>query len=270
MAYQPRVIVCGIYGIFNTVTGKCYIGSSVQIIQRYKHGHLSRLRRNCHHSIKLQRSFNKHGENAFRLCILVVCGRDELEAEENRLITLWDAFHNGYNGRPDAEACRGGTVSPETRKKISDKLKGRTIPKDVCVRMGESRRGIKHTDEARRNMSEARKGWVPSDETRAKWSEQRSGRVITEETRKRMCEASPHRKLPPDHAEKLAIAGRKAATGRQQSDEEKLKRANSIRATIAAKRLDPSYVHPNKNRTKSEETKQKLRDAAERRRTTKS
>lgn len=53
---------CGVYRWFNTVNGKSYVGSSANINKR-KQEHLKGLTSNNHHSIKLQRAWNKYGEN---------------------------------------------------------------------------------------------------------------------------------------------------------------------------------------------------------------
>jgi hypothetical protein len=61
----------GIYEIRNLFTGDCYIGSSINLTQR-KNRHFKDLKNNCHHSIILQRSFNKHGAEFFRFNVLEV------------------------------------------------------------------------------------------------------------------------------------------------------------------------------------------------------
>lgn len=54
----------GIYVIVNKKSGRSYIGSSINIEKRWK-THLRHLRKNTHHNIFLQRSFNKYGEIHF-------------------------------------------------------------------------------------------------------------------------------------------------------------------------------------------------------------
>lgn len=53
-------MVCGVYKILNTKTGKFYIGSSKDINKRFK-DHIRKLKNCVHHSAKLQNSCNKHG-----------------------------------------------------------------------------------------------------------------------------------------------------------------------------------------------------------------
>ena len=53
-------MVSGIYEIRNLITGDCYIGSSINLLQR-KRRHFEDLKNNKHHSIILQRACNKYG-----------------------------------------------------------------------------------------------------------------------------------------------------------------------------------------------------------------
>ena len=53
-----------IYEIKNKITGKRYIGSSKDYKVRWKR-HLNELLKDKHHCSYLQRSFNKHGSEAF-------------------------------------------------------------------------------------------------------------------------------------------------------------------------------------------------------------
>lgn len=59
----------GVYKILNTVTGDYYIGSSVSLYNRIC-SHYQNLRRKIHGNFKLQNSYNKYGENSFKVSIL--------------------------------------------------------------------------------------------------------------------------------------------------------------------------------------------------------
>jgi len=50
----------GIYQIKNTLNGKFYVGSAVNIKQRWS-THISSLNKNNHHSGHLQNAWNKYG-----------------------------------------------------------------------------------------------------------------------------------------------------------------------------------------------------------------
>src|SRR5712671_3867618 len=54
----------GIYKITCIANGKIYVGSSANLRIRWEQ-HCNDLRRKAHHSIHLQRAWNKYGENVF-------------------------------------------------------------------------------------------------------------------------------------------------------------------------------------------------------------
>lgn len=73
----------GIYRIVNLKTGRSYIGSARDLNER-KTNHFSQLRTNKHHSIILQRAYNKAlDKNIFEFQILELCLENDLIAREN-------------------------------------------------------------------------------------------------------------------------------------------------------------------------------------------
>lgn len=64
--------ISGIYRIKNIITEDFYIGSSKNIYKRWIQ-HKTQLKHNKHHSIILQRAWNKYGEKNFNLDILEEC-----------------------------------------------------------------------------------------------------------------------------------------------------------------------------------------------------
>lgn len=87
----------GIYSITNTKTGKRYVGSSKDIETRFK-SHMYGLRKKEHHSIKLQRSYNKYkNESIFHIEVLEETTEKQLLKREQYYIDLYDSFYNGYN-----------------------------------------------------------------------------------------------------------------------------------------------------------------------------
>ena len=63
-------VKAGIYKITCTENQKCYIGSSINILDRFR-CHIANLRKGNHHSVYMQNSFNKYGEECFKFEILV-------------------------------------------------------------------------------------------------------------------------------------------------------------------------------------------------------
>jgi len=88
----------GIYQIRNVLNGKIYIGSSVSLSDR-KNNHFAMLRSGKHKNVKLQYSFNKHGESAFVFEVLETIHREseKFSREQYYLDTLKPFGENGYN-----------------------------------------------------------------------------------------------------------------------------------------------------------------------------
>jgi hypothetical protein len=74
--------------------------------------------RGCHHSIKLQRSWNKHNHFSFSFQILehVTCV-DSLIQKERFYIDLFNSINNGYNNRYPDVRNNGNGKSEEHIKK---------------------------------------------------------------------------------------------------------------------------------------------------------
>ena len=88
----------GIYQIRNIKTNQIYIGSSKNIERRWKE-HQYRLECNAHHSIKLQRSYNKSKDKSIFVYELIEEIKDInlLKDREQYYINLYDAYNTGYN-----------------------------------------------------------------------------------------------------------------------------------------------------------------------------
>ena len=161
---------CGIYKITNTVTGKFYIGSAVNIKQRWS-VHRCQLSANTHRNRHLQNSWNKHGEDSFTFEVLECCEKERLIEREQFYI---DNEKPAYNISPTAGNSLGVKRTDETKRKMSEAKMGNQYRLGVKLtdetkrKIGEAQKGEKnafygkhHTDEAKRKMSEAMKCvWV--------------------------------------------------------------------------------------------------------------
>lgn len=79
--------VSGIYIITNKVTGKLYIGESLDIYRRWHDEHIPQLRKNRHYNKELQKDFNKYGEENFIFEILErYSGKDPISTKARILI----------------------------------------------------------------------------------------------------------------------------------------------------------------------------------------
>ena len=96
-----------IYHITNQQNGKKYIGKTINLEQRLEK-HFSQLRHNSHHSHKLQRAFNKYGEENFKITYELVDfqNEEELSLREIQEIAFYDSYNKGYNETLGGEGNR--------------------------------------------------------------------------------------------------------------------------------------------------------------------
>ncbi len=139
----------GIYKIENLITKKVYIGSAVNMHKRF-HAHRYNLKNKKHHSLKLQRSWDKYGESNFAFCPLIVCSVSNLIMYEQILINGYDSVKRGLNSNPTAGSSLGYRHSKETIEKLKKIQKSRSP--ETAKKIADSRRGVKMSDDARKNM----------------------------------------------------------------------------------------------------------------------
>jgi group I intron endonuclease len=135
-------IPSGIYTITNLINKKVYVGSSINLKRRFL-SHKSLLKRNIHHSKKLQNSFNKYGLENFEFKIIEKgCWFKFLIVREQYWINFYNSFKNGYNEWPFARTALGRKWTDEQRQNFKEKTRGR-----------QCRLGHKHTEETKAKMS---------------------------------------------------------------------------------------------------------------------
>lgn len=172
----------GIYGLKNKITGKWYIGQSIDIGRRWKSYDIL----HCKGQPKIYAALHAYGKENFDKIIIELCDRniplDVLIIKESAWIEYYNSVENGYNIRKNASK-----IDIETRKKISIALTGRTRSP--------------FTEIAKKNMSLAKVGknnyWYNktlSEEHRNNLSKANSGRVLnlSPEERLRRSERAAH------------------------------------------------------------------------------
>lgn len=191
--------------------GKVYIGLTKRSVeQRSENGN------GYKHNQYFFRAIQKYGWDAFSHDILANgLTYEQACSMEREQIRLHNSTHPdyGYNIEDGGNACKA--LSDETKRKISEKHKGRkhgpmsdeTKARLSAVRkaQGNFRTGKKLSDETRARMSKAQRGLrkpSPSDETRRKISEANSGKRRSDETRRRMSEAQK-RIVNPTHLKQM-------------------------------------------------------------------
>lgn len=177
--------------IRNKVNGKMYIGQSTEIEEYRWIKHRSRLRNNNHYNEHLQRDWNKYGEESFEFSILLECEENQLNTYEEYYIFELMTYDSrvGYN-KNYGGSC--GRHTEETKKKISESNKGKTLSEETKRKLSEAFKGEnnpnygKHfTEETRKKMSEAKKG-----ENHPMY-----GKHHSEETKKKMSESNPSKSV---------------------------------------------------------------------------
>lgn len=150
-------MVSGIYAIVNTISGKRYVGSTVNLKKR-KCQHWYRLRKNKHGNAHLQNAWNLYGEANFRFEIVEYVHWEFLLDAEQRYL---DANCGGYNMATCAEAsARGRIRSAETCARIGASKKGQTA----------HNKGKTTSDEDKASVSEGTRRAMARPEIKAKIS----------------------------------------------------------------------------------------------------
>lgn len=216
----------GIYKIRNVINGRIYIGSAVNLVVRIRH-HKARLRAGDHRNVKLQRSFDKYGMDAFTFDVIErVDDVSKLIEREQFWIDSTKCAVNGFNIAIVAGSTLGAKrfgkalentiaankkrighkLSEEHRKKLSEVSKGRKKSKEHIEKLVKSRH----------------EKWM-SPEMRVKMIAVHLGAKRSDETRMRMSEAAKNK--PPMTAEHRAKLG---AASRRWQQERRLKKLGMV------------------------------------------
>ena len=111
-----------IYRIQNVINNKGYVGSAMSKEARWREHH-TQLRNNKHHSILLQRAWNKYGEDQFVFEVIEILDnptKKMLLEREQYWIDFYDAANpdKGYNILSKAGSRQGVKASEETKEKL--------------------------------------------------------------------------------------------------------------------------------------------------------
>lgn len=176
----------GIYAIRNLVTQKKYVGSAICIGKRLKQ-HTRSLARGKHHSVKLQRAWDKYGASAFEFVVLAIVDEPAmLLTHEQAWIDFLDSAASGYNMTATAGSLLGFKHTTETRQRMSEAHTGLVRSDEHRVNLSIANSGKKMSDEARQKMREAKLGkprGPHSAEHRARISEAHKGVPLSAEHR---------------------------------------------------------------------------------------
>lgn len=234
----------GIYKI-EYVDGRSYVGSAVKIGARWAE-HKRQLRRGVHHSVKLQRAWDKYGADQFSFSVIeYVEDKSALIAREQHWIDALCAAQIGFNIAAVAGSCLGVKQRPETNAARAAKLMGHPVSAATREKLRQAHTGKTVSQETRRKISEAQRGKAPPplaiERARQYW--QQNGH--TAESRAKISNAKRGKPMPA-HVQAAILA---ATVGRKQPAEEIARRAEKLRGkkrpadaierTVAAKRGVP-------------------------------
>lgn len=212
----------GIYGIHNRESDRWYVGSSSSIAGRWR-THKRALRRGAHCGKALQRSWNKHGEEAFEFVILeAIEDADQLLVREQFWIDKLSAASpsRGFNTAPVAGTRRGVPQSESAREKMRAAQKGVSKSEEHKARIGAGNRGKVRSEETRARISANVRAQMQDPERRkqqAIFGAMAKPRAIDEEMRQKLTAGIRRAAATPEgKARQAAIteAARLATTGR--------------------------------------------------------
>ena len=161
------MVSSGIYEIVNTVNGHRYVGSAVNITQRWFR-HKSDLNKNKHHSRHLQRSWNKYGSESFEFRVLEHCFFFMLIPREQFYI---DELAPEYNNSHTAGSPLGVKHTDETRTKNSETRKKYWNAPEARAKQSKAQKKRYENPKERADQSERIKKAKGTPEARAKASE---------------------------------------------------------------------------------------------------
>lgn len=185
-------MLSGIYKIKNVINNKSYIGSSININNRIKQ-HKESLLKGKHHSIKLQRSYDKYGVNNFKFEIIEEVPNENLIDREQHYINLFDSYNNGYNSVGYAGSNLGMKHGDFTKNKIRLSSIGNKNMLDK-----------KHTDETKNKIREKLKGLSKSDDIKLKMVVSHTGKKLSNETKLKLSDLKKGKPLSEEHKKKLS------------------------------------------------------------------
>lgn len=231
--------ISGVYEIKNVVNGHRYIGSSIDVYRRWR-SHASYLNRNASECRKLQRAWNKYGEDNFAFQVISFCEPEETLALEQKAL---DELKPEYNlARSTTAPTLGMTYSEETRRKMSRSQSGKKNPmygkspsEETRQKLSDAHRGKNnsfygktHSEETRRRLSEiAKKRWAENPPIRTEEHNRHIGEAL------RGNKNSKGLKFSEEHKRKIS----EALKGRHVSDETRQKISEARRKSYEQKQL---------------------------------
>jgi group I intron endonuclease len=153
---------CIIYKITNNITSQIYIGSSIVIKDRIRR-HFKDLKANKHHSLKMQRSYNKYGKESFHIEYLITVPEQYRQKIEQWFLDNNECYFNNEKivGKPSIGRIR----SEEEKEKLRKRMLGnelwklnKPMSKEGRESISKSSKNRKWTKEQKEKLSIAKLG----------------------------------------------------------------------------------------------------------------
>ena len=113
----------GIYAIYNSKSGKAYIGQSKDVNRRIN-DHKRCLEKGTHHNKYLQRAYNHDGAENFHFIIMEYCSIDDLDRLEREYIERMQLMDSGLGYNLE----NGGNVGKEVSERAREAKRGKNNP----------------------------------------------------------------------------------------------------------------------------------------------
>ncbi len=196
----------GIYKITCAANKRFYIGSTVNLRKRWRE-HYNGLVRKDHGNSKLQRAFNKYGEDAFTFEVLELVLPMSLTAREQYWLDKLKPFGTrGFNMTPTAGSTLGRKFSPEAKEKIRLKALGRKRSLSAVEKTRQANLGRKQSPEIIERIRQSKIGKKRPSESVEKSRLGHLGLKHTAETRQKMSMSHvgmSRKKHTPESIEKM-------------------------------------------------------------------
>ena len=190
----------GIYKITNP-NGKIYIGQTIDYKRRLRHYKLLK----CQEQPRIYRSFIKYGIDNHKFKLIKECSKEELTKWERHFQELYDsAGKNGLNCILVKTDDFSGGHSDESKKKISEGLKGRTFSQEHRAKIAEANRNRVISDETRYKLGNGNRGRTFSEEWKQNLTNGQLGKKKTEETKRKISEALKGKSKTDEHKFKIS------------------------------------------------------------------
>ena len=166
-----------IYKITNNINNKYYIGAHKGELNDSYMGS----------GLKINRAIKKHGRENFTKEVLCICTNSESMYFMEKVFVGPEQVADKMCYNLKEGGFGGSGYSEESKKKISESLRGRKHTEESKRKMSDALRGKKHSEETKRKIGEASRNI--SEETKRTISAKLKGIKRSDETKRRMSEA---------------------------------------------------------------------------------